>query len=173
MSGGSSRYGICAQCHAKQPRRCRKPAGFKHVRRLKLLRHMRAVSCKAALLLWHNLRGLSMSGGSSRCGICAQCHASRPRRCRKPAGLKHARRLKPLRHMRASAMRSSRAVAANRRGLSMSGGSSHCGICARVPCETAARIGNVKALVCAAGAMRPRANRRHPASSLYICRSPG
>ena len=26
-----------------------------------------------------NLRGLSMSGGSSNCGICAQCHARRPR----------------------------------------------------------------------------------------------
>ena len=79
MPGGSSHCGICAQCHAKQPRRCRKPAGLKHARRLKLLRHMRAVSCKAALLLWHNLRGLSMSGGSSHCGICAQCHARRPR----------------------------------------------------------------------------------------------
>ena len=45
------------------------------------LRHMRAVPCEAAVPLRHNLRGLSMSGGSSNCGICAQCHAKQPCYC--------------------------------------------------------------------------------------------
>ena len=45
------------------------------------LRHMRAVPCEAAVPLRPNLRGLSMSGGSSNCGICAQCHAKQPCYC--------------------------------------------------------------------------------------------